>query len=45
MVGVVAVAMVVTWWQQQRWRWQRWATIGGKSGQQQERQWLHDGMR
>jgi hypothetical protein len=30
-------------WQQRRWR--RLTTIGGKSGRQQERRQLHDGVR
>jgi hypothetical protein len=34
---VVAVAAVAALRQQQRWRWQQWMTIGGKSGRQQER--------
>jgi hypothetical protein len=30
--------------QRQRQRWRQWNTIGGKSGRQQERRWLHDGV-
>jgi len=41
MVAVVAVAARR---QRQRWQWRRWMTIGGKSGRQRERQWLHDGV-
>jgi hypothetical protein len=40
----VAVEAVVAWWQQQRWQWQWWLTIGSKSGRQQECGRSHDGM-
>jgi hypothetical protein len=35
---VKMVAVVAAWRQRQRRRWQRWTTIGRKSGRQQERQ-------
>ncbi len=41
---VVAVPAVAAWQQQQRWWGQWWTTIGGKSGQQPERWWSHDGV-
>jgi hypothetical protein len=47
-IMMVAVVAVAAWRQRQhrRWRrWRRWPTIGGKSSQRQERQWLHDGVR
>jgi hypothetical protein len=41
---MVAVVVVVARRQRQRRRWQQWTAIGSKSGQQRERQRLHDGM-
>jgi hypothetical protein len=42
---VVAEEAVAAWRKRQWRRWWRWTTIGGKSGWQQERRRLHDGVR